>query len=83
MVFTTDILKRRKIARYEPRTLCFMFGAVTFRRFRMKKEGHSSFLPLDLSLGLEEAVIFLLRLKKLPSFMQNRLFVRARKPSML
>ena len=42
-----------KIARYEPRTLCFMFGAVTFRRCRMKKEGHSSFLPLDLCLGLE------------------------------
>ena len=30
-----------------------MFGAVTFRRCRMKKEGHSSFLPLDLCLGLE------------------------------
>ena len=30
-----------KIARYELRTLCFMFSTVTFRRCRMKKEGRN------------------------------------------
>lgn len=36
----------------ESRTIQFLFGKLTFKRHRLRKEGEKSFLPLDKTLGL-------------------------------
>ena len=43
-----------EIDRIEERQLTFSFGAVSFKRHRLRKSGEKSFLPLDQVLGLEK-----------------------------
>ncbi|MBD3949895.1 ISLre2 family transposase [Tuanshanicoccus lijuaniae] len=41
-----------ELERKESRTINFTFGEVTFKRYRMRKEGEKSVIPLDKSLSL-------------------------------
>ncbi|MBG9368293.1 UPF0236 family protein, partial [Streptococcus sp. NLN64] len=41
------------IDRLEERQITFLFGTVTFKRRRLRKQGEKSFIPLDRALGLE------------------------------
>ncbi|MBF8970555.1 ISLre2 family transposase, partial [Streptococcus mitis] len=40
------------IDRLEERQITFLFGTVTFKRRRLRKQGEKSFIPLDRALGL-------------------------------
>ena len=54
-----------EIDRIESRQVTFLFGEVSFKRHRLRKEGEKSFLPLDKALGLEA------RQRYSPSFMEK------------
>lgn len=43
-----------RVDRKEKRTLQFEFGCVSFKRYRLKKEGEKSFLPLDRFLKIKK-----------------------------